>query len=98
MTEYLLAVGHPVGGSKARYFESRGYSVAGAEVLEQALRQVAADGEVTKVEATAWGTKYVVVGDVTAPDGNPMTLGTVWIVVEARSPLFVTAYPMLGTP
>jgi Domain of unknown function (DUF6883) len=42
VTGYLLAVAHPVGGAKARYFESRGYSVEAPEQLEDALRQVAA--------------------------------------------------------
>ena len=44
-------------------------------------------------EATEWGTKYFVVGTIDAPDGNPMTLDTVWIVDEGNVPTFVTAYP-----
>ena len=93
LTGYLLATGHPVGGAKARYFESRGYSVDAPEVLEESLTHVALKGEVVSEEATEWGTKYLVVGTVRAPDGNPMRLATVWIDVDERVPMLVTAYP-----
>ena len=86
-------MGHPVGGAKARYFKSRGYSLEAPEVLEASLRQVAETGKVIKVEATGWGTKYLVVGEVTTPDGNQLALGTVWIVVGSSRPVLVTAYP-----
>ncbi len=84
---------HPVGGAKARYFESRGYSLESPEDLEAALREVAEVGEVVTTEATQWGTKYFVSGNVRAPDGNPMALGTVWIVTGEDVPVLVTAYP-----
>ncbi len=93
ITGYLLATGHPVGGAKARYFESRGYSVDAPEVLEESLTEVGLDGEVVSAEATEWGTKYLVVGTVRAPDGNPMRLATVWIDIDERVPMLVTAYP-----
>ena len=90
---YLLATGHPVGGAKARFFESRGYSIDAPEVLEESLTDVALGGEVISEEATEWGTKYVVVGTVRAPDGNPISLATVWIDVDEGVPMLVTAYP-----
>lgn len=46
-----------------------------------------------QTEAMRWGTKYVVTGEVTAPDGNPVSLTTVWMVVEGYAPILVTAYP-----
>ena len=93
VTGYLLAVAHPVGGAKARYFESRGYSIDAPEQLEETLRQIAVEGTVTKEETTDFGKKYVVEGSVTAPDGNPLVLATVWIVDRAGVPVLVTAYP-----
>jgi hypothetical protein len=51
------------------------------------------DGTVIHEDATEWGRKYVVVGTIDAPDGNPMTVDTVWIVDEGDVPTFVTAYP-----
>ena len=89
----MLAIGHPVVGAKARYFESRGYSVDAPEVLEESLTDVALEGEVVSAEATEWGTKYLVIGTVRAPDGNPIRLATVWIDVDERLPMLVTAYP-----
>jgi hypothetical protein len=90
---YLLATGHPVGGAKARYLESRGFTLEAPVVLESALRRLAMDGTVITEEATRWGTKCFVVGTIDAPDGNPMTLDTVWIVDESGVATFVTAYP-----
>jgi len=82
-----------MGSAKATYFESRGYSLEAPQVLEEALREVARTGRVASMEALKWGTKYYVVGSVEAPDGNPMTVGTVWIVAEDAPPVLVTAYP-----
>jgi Domain of unknown function (DUF6883) len=93
VTGYLLSLSHPVGASKARYFESRGYSVEAPEVLEASLRRVAEQGEVVEMRASDWGTKYFVVGNVTAPDGNSMRLGAVWMVAGVAAPVLVTAYP-----
>jgi len=98
VTGYLLATAHPVGGAKARYFESRGYSIEEPQKLEDALRQVAAEGTVAKENATRWGIKFVVEGSVIAPDGNPLPLATVWIVKESSVPVLVTAYPIARKP
>lgn len=98
VTGYLLATAHPVGGAKARYFESRGYSLEAPEGLEDALRRVALVGVVVGEEATAWGKKYVVEATITAPDGNPLALATVWIVGDPGVPLLVTAYPIARKP
>lgn len=93
VTGYLLALGHPVGGAKARYFLSRGFSLEAPDVFEEALREVAESGLVKGTKATEWGTKYFVVGEVVAPDGNAVVLGTVWIVAGDARPILVTAYP-----
>ncbi len=39
------------------------------------------------------GNEVLCLGNVRAPDGNPMTLGTVWIVTGEDVPVLVTAYP-----
>ncbi len=83
-----------MGGPKVKYFQSRGYDPAAPGVLVDTLRRVAADGVLTDTEATFWGTKYLVVGTVTAPDGRPITLGTVWIRSGEGPPVLVTAYPI----
>ena len=90
---YLLSESHPVGGAKARYFRSRGYGVEDPARLEQDLLEVASKGEVTSEERTKWGTKYVVVGEIVAPDGHSLFLTTVWLLRDATGPELVTAYP-----
>ena len=73
---------------------SRGYAVEAPQLLERAILEVVERGTVTSEEATEWGMKYVVSAEVTAPDGNPMYLDTVWIVVSDEAPILITAYPM----
>jgi len=93
LSGYLLATSHPVGGPKARYFLSRGFSATDPARLERAILEVAQGGTVISEEATDWGTKYFVVGTIEAPDGNPMILGTVWMYDGESAPSLVTAYP-----
>jgi hypothetical protein len=90
---YLLSESHPVGAAKARYFRSRGYSVERPEELERSLLQIAETGRVRSKERSHWGTKYVVVGEVVAPDGNLLSLATVWMVKGDGAPVLITAYP-----
>jgi hypothetical protein len=78
--DYLLSLGHPVGGPKARYLVSRGYEPEEVEVLERDLKEVARAGRVESTEATDWGRKYLVVGSLEAPDGASLELATVWMI------------------
>ena len=90
---YLLSDSHPVGSAKARYFRSRGYGVEAPEEFERSLLQLAGTGRVVSEERSEWGVKYVVEGEVVAPDGNPLVLTTVWMVAEGGAPDLITAYP-----
>ena len=85
-----------MGSAKARYFASRGYRADAPEVLERDLKRIGHDGSVRSTQESSWGTKYVVVGRVVAPDGDPIELATVWIVEEGGRPILVTAYPWRG--
>lgn len=96
--QYLLAVGHPVGRAKAEFLISRGYGFEAPELLERDLKSVARLGHVRSTEATDWGTKYLVVGSIRAPDGKPLELATVWMVQGREVPVLVTAYPWRGGP
>jgi hypothetical protein len=91
--EYLLSFGHPVGGAKARYLMARGYDPDMPEVLEKDLKAIAETGRIKSTEATDWGTKYLVVGSVQAPDGAPLEFATIWIRLGEDAPVLVTAYP-----
>lgn len=72
---------------------SRGYDPRAPEALEGDLKRIARAGRVVSTEATAWGTKYLVVDSIRAPDGELLELGTVWIVSGEEVPVWVTAYP-----
>ncbi len=82
-----------MGGTKAEYFRSRGFLPEVPALLERALLEVARDGKVVDHEATPWGDKYHVWGRVQAPDGNAVSLATVWMVRHEEPPILITAYP-----
>ncbi|HEX8282539.1 MAG TPA: hypothetical protein VF588_04255 [Pyrinomonadaceae bacterium] len=95
LLDYLLSSSHPVGGSKARFFRSAGFDDANAGELERALIAIAGSGDVTEVEQTPHGIKYVVEGDLQTPTAGTRRLRTVWIIETGEEgPRFVTAYPL----
>jgi len=53
-----------------------------------------ANYEVTKVELTTFGTRYVVEGLLNTPDSRNPLIRTVWFIETGQtSPQFITAYP-----
>jgi hypothetical protein len=94
LTGYLLSETHPLGRSKAKYFRALGYSERNLVRLKEALVAIAVTGDVIEVISTAFGTKYVVQGDLAAPTGIRARVLTVWILETGEDlPRFVTAYP-----
>lgn len=94
LSDYLLNEQHPVGGSKARWFRSLGYNPADAAVLEQDLLAQVQASENYSEKTTAFGTKYVVSGRISTPNGVDANVTTVWIVEASDNrPRLVTAYP-----
>jgi hypothetical protein len=94
LTDYLLNVHHPVGGSKAQWFRGLGYDSAKPTILEQDLLELVRTSDNYIGKASPFGTKYVVSGTTTAPNGNQVNLTTVWIVEPGNDrPRLVTAYP-----
>ena len=93
LTDYLLAHSHPVGRSKARFFESLGFVTAEAEVLASALRELAREPDGITAEDSGFGTKYIADGLLR----GPITTGrvrSIWIIEHGSEiPRFVTAYP-----
>ena len=93
LTTYLLALSHPVGGSKARFFRSNGFDDGNIDVLADGLRAVV-NGTASSVRQSPFGTKYVVVGGLPTPRGTIVQIETVWIVEPPDDrPRLVTAYP-----
>jgi hypothetical protein len=95
VTQYLLSLSHPEGGSKARFFLSKGYSARRPQRLMWDLRRLAQEGRATQVVPSEHGTKYLVEGELEAPRGGSFRLRTLWIVRAGEEhPRFVTAYPV----
>ena len=93
LSDYLLSLSHPAGRSKARFLLAVGYRPEYPEILEQDLLSIAYEVEVTDVERSAHGVKYVVDGQVEAPRRHLIQLRTIWIIEGDHPPRFVTAYP-----
>lgn len=91
---YLLNDLHTQNRGKARFFELAGYSLSQPERLERDLKTIARTGRVTGVVPTDDGMKYVVVGELSAPNRRNYLITTVWMIEsEKTEPRLVTAYP-----
>ncbi|MCK6568847.1 MAG: hypothetical protein L6Q45_14280 [Anaerolineales bacterium] len=95
ITDYLLSETHAVGKSKAKFFRSFGFDDANADDFQRALIRLAQTGALTDMTETAYGNKYVVDGELEAPNGDMIRLRTVWIIETGESaPRLVTAHPL----
>jgi hypothetical protein len=94
LSDYLLDEQHPVGGSKAKFFRGVGYDAADPSVLERDLLKIVQHADAVSEKDSPFGTKYVVAGKMTAPNGTEVNVTTVWIVETPEDrPRLVTAYP-----
>lgn len=99
VADYLLSLSHPDGRGKAIFFMRFGFNTQTWETLADALREHARANDVTKTEATPFGTRYVVEGALTAPDARSPNVRTVWFMdAKGNVPRFVTAYPLDAPP
>jgi len=74
IVRYLLSTTHRAGRSKAAFFGKHGFKVEDWQALAEALRAHAAENAVTSVEETLYGTRYVVDGTLSAPDGSGLNV------------------------
>jgi hypothetical protein len=92
--DYLLSHEHPVGRSKARFFESLGFTRDEWPVLQAALFQLGREGESELGTALVFGQKFVVRGTIRGPSGESAQIVTVWILPTGeKKPRFITAHP-----
>ena len=95
LLDYLLSEKHPVGRAKARFLREAGFDETNVELLEHGLLEIAQSGQVLEAQSSPYGTKYIVQGTIHAPQGERITLQTIWIIeVGQNRPRFVTAYPI----
>ncbi|MEL6060922.1 MULTISPECIES: DUF6883 domain-containing protein [unclassified Methylobacterium] len=94
LTDYLLRLDHPVGGSKAAFFQALGFSDSHLDVITAALIAHPDHNPVAEIERDRWGTRCVVRCRIRTPDGRDPCILTVWIVPPNETDVrLVTAYP-----
>lgn len=92
---YLLSPTHHAGRSKAAFFGKHGFTVADWQLLARALRAHAGNNIVSRVDETAFGTRYVIDGPLHAPDGTALNVRSVWFISRGTGlPRFATAHPL----
>jgi hypothetical protein len=90
-----LSPTHPDGRSKEKFFTAFGFTVNECETLATALLNHVANNDVTKLEDSPFGTRYVVEGILLSPDNRNPLLRSVWFLETGDNiPKFVTAYPL----
>lgn len=93
LTGYLLSEENS--GGKAGFFLAFGFTLAQWEALRDALYQHAAQHAVTRVLESPHGVKYIIEGELVAPDGRLPLVRVIWIVDSgAEAPRLITAYPI----
>ncbi len=91
--DYLLNPNHPVGGPKAAWFASIGYTSDHWHDLADDLLYLARTAVDFVAKPSPFGVKYEVSGRLGRPGYRPADVVTVWIVEENSSPRLITAYP-----
>lgn len=95
VSDYLLSVQHRVGGAKARFFLSLGFSQSRCAEFSEALKRHALENEIKNREVSEYGTKIIIEGPLQCPDGRLPIIRTVWIIdAGVIFPRLVTAYPV----
>lgn len=92
--DYLLALDHSEGGSKANFLMRFGFNRERWQDLAQALRIHGASYAVGSVTDTPHGPMFTVDGVLITPDGRNPVIRSVWIIDLGRDfPRLVSAYP-----
>ncbi len=92
--DYLLALEHADGGSKAKYLLQFGFNREQWWILAEALRIHGASHEVTSVTETPHGPVCTVDGILNTPDERNPCVRTVWIYDHGSDvPRLISAYP-----
>ena len=90
--DYLLDEENSKG--KSTFFNLFGYFKNSFEDLAIDLIKLASLGEVSETEQTKFGLKFIISGNIIAPNGRSIVMTSVWIIKNDEDfPRFVTAYP-----
>jgi hypothetical protein len=92
---YLLSPDHDEGAAKARFFLRFGFTRAQWPELARSLLTHANEHDIVDEEQTPFGTRYVIEGGLTSPDGRKPNLRVVWFLDSGSEiPRLITAYPI----
>ena len=91
--DYLLNFKHPIGGPKARWFVTLGYTIDNWQDLVNDLRWLVETADDFVAKPSPFGVKYEVRGELGRPGYRLATVLTVWIVDGNAAPRLITAYP-----
>ncbi|WP_199883793.1 DUF6883 domain-containing protein [Anaerosinus massiliensis] len=94
LTDYALNPEHPVGGNKAKVFESAlGYNKSNADALMKQVQEKLPQSEAILGKADQYGQRYTVDMQITGPNGNTATVRTGWIFKPgSTTPEMTTIY------
>lgn len=96
LTCYLLVPNHPVGGPKARFFKSIGFSLDNLPLMTSALIEHGRTAPLERDEASGYGHKYTLIGGMIAPNERLYTVKSVWLEEASGSVVrLITAYPYM---
>ena len=94
LENYLLSEIHPVGRTKALFLKNLGYDDSDSNILAQDLLTIAQEEDISDIQTSEFGTKYIIEGTIHTPNGATVAMRTVWIIeLDNTQPRLVTAYP-----
>lgn len=95
LRNYLLNSSHPDGSGKAAFFLRHGFTTDDLNVFRAALLRHAEENQVSRVEPSPFGTRYVIDGILHTPDGRQPWVRVVWFMdTGSDAARLVTAYPI----
>lgn len=94
LIDYALNLDHPVGGNKARVFDSAlGYNKSNADELMNQVYEKLKCSESVLGKGDQYGQRYTVDMQITGPNGNTTTVRTGWILrLGSTKPEMTTIY------
>lgn len=97
VVDYLLCIGHPEGGPKARFFFRWGFTLGEWNVLSSALIKQVKENDYTEAAEGKYGTKYVVVAPIESPKGATSAVKSIWMVADGSDhPRLISSYPVFS--
>lgn len=95
LTQYLLDLNHPRGGSKAKFFVKHGFAPDDPQALADALlRHPTASGAALTIVEDEGDTVMLFEGAILTPSRTAPLIRSVWQIDPLGDAQFVTAYPI----